>query len=122
MNSGVIMLIFTTSVTSAVSLVLLTIFNFDRILVFLLRLADAPFYEEARRVAASIYQHPERWKVSRCILSNPAIGEIWTSSRAFGVHLEGPFGKWEPNFIEIIYDAVVWHRRFLINAALDAPA
>ena len=50
MNPGIIMLILVANVMSAAGL----IFNFDRVLVFLLRLANAPVCGQARMIAASI--------------------------------------------------------------------
>lgn len=105
---------------------LLIAFKFDRIMVFVLRLANAPVCDDARQVAASIYQHPEQWKSGLLgyTLINPTIGEI-TSFSASMLHLEGKaFGRWEPNFIErrIIYDAVRWHQRARLRSALrSAP-
>ncbi len=116
MNPGIIMLIF----MSAVGLVLLTVFNFDRILVFLLRLTNAPVCGQARMIAASIYQHPEQWKPSKYELAHEKIGTIWIGSRSSGLHVDGPFGQWLPNLIErrIIHDAVAWHRNNAIQNLL----
>jgi hypothetical protein len=81
MNPGIIMLSLVANVMSAAGL----IFNFDRVLVFLLR--------QARMIAASIYQHPEQWKPSKYELAHEKIGAIWIGSRAFGLHVDGPFGQ-----------------------------
>src|SRR6476660_3906173 len=89
MNPGIIMLILVANVMSAAGL----IFNFDRVLVFLLRLANAPVCGQARMIAASIYQHPEQWKLSKYELAHEKIGAIWIGSRAFGLHVDGPFGQ-----------------------------
>ena len=102
--------------------------NFDRLLVMFLCLINAPVYEEARRLADLIYQHPEQWKLSSYTMTHPKIGDIW-SIGALGLHVEGRgFGRWDPNFIErrIIYNAIAWYRRVyikgLLTQVLNAPA
>ncbi len=96
--------------------------NFDRIAVAFLRLVNAPVYEEARRIAALIYQHPEQWVMTNHTLRHPRVGEIWHGlSCNSSLHVEGEgFGRWDPNFIErrIIYNAIAWYRRFYIKHLL----
>jgi hypothetical protein len=59
----------------------------------LVGLANAPVCGQARMIAASIYQHPEQWKPSKYELAHEKIGAIWIGSRAFGLHVDGPFGQ-----------------------------
>ena len=94
--------------------------NYDIVVVFVLRAINAPVYEEARMIAASLYQHPEQWKADTYCLEHPTLGLLRTSVWVGSVELSGPFGHWEPNRIEkrIIWDAVQWYRRGYIKSLL----
>ena len=77
MNPAIAFLLFMVGIFGTVGGVMATVFNFDQILVFLLRSVNAPVYQEARRIAALIYQHPEQWAMTSHTMRHPRIGEIW---------------------------------------------
>jgi hypothetical protein len=104
--------------------IIATVVNYDRIAVFLLRAVNAPVCEDARRIAGSIYQHPDQWSLTHGghALAHAKIGEVYYGDRPSLLHIDNPaFGKWEPNAIErrIISDAVRWHHRGLVHKALS---
>lgn len=95
--------------------------NYDRVALTVLRAINAPVYEEARMIAALIYQHPEQWNESGGYrLKHPKVGTVKAAFSARSIELDGPYGQWEPNVIErlIIWDAVQWYRRAYIKSLL----
>jgi hypothetical protein len=130
MNPGLLWLICYLAVCGVIAGIIIAGFNFDRIAVAFLCLVNAPIYEEARRLATLIYQHPEQWKMTSHTLTHAKVGEVWSGLGCdSSLHVEGEgFGRWDPNFIErrIIYNAIAWYRRFyikhLLTQVLNAPA
>ena len=130
MSTGTGVVLFLFGVSAFAGSVPLIGINFDRIAVAFLCLVNAPVYEEARRIAALIYQHPEQWAMTSHTLRHPRVGEIWSGLGCnSSLHVEGEgFGRWDPNFIErrIIYNAIAWYRRVyikhLLTQVLNAPA
>ena len=111
------------AICGAIACCVAIVWNYDRIAVCVLRALDAPVYEEARRIAASIYQHPDQWRITvrGYVLAHDVIGEIhFGHSPGILEVRNSTFGKWDPSVIErrIIADAVRWHRRALIRKAL----
>ena len=96
MNPGLTFLLFMAAVFSIFGSILIVVFHGDRLLVMVLRLIDAPVYPEARMIAALIYQHPEQWKMGTYQMEHPSVGQIWAGHSANGVHIEGKFGRWDP--------------------------
>jgi hypothetical protein len=121
LSPGVAFLIWWATGCAIVAGIIVAGVNFDRIAVFVLSVLNAPVYEEARRIAASIYNTPQQWKPGIYGLTHERIGSICSSSLACSLYLSGDaYGTWQPNFVErrIIYDAVRWHRRMSIRAGL----
>jgi hypothetical protein len=122
MNPALVFLVCWLLCCAFVALVIIAGVNFDRIAVAFLCLINAPVYEEARRIAALIYQHPEQWTMRSYTLTHPRVGEIWSGLGCnSSLHIEGHgFGRWDPNFIErrIINNAIAWYRRVYIKHLL----
>jgi hypothetical protein len=98
-------------------------FNFDRIVVRLLRCSGMPVYPLAVSIAVLIYKHPEQWTCRTHEMLHPKVGSVWTSNKAYGLHVDSDFGRWDPNWIErrIIRDAVDWRiRTFVRNRITQA--
>jgi hypothetical protein len=113
MSKGMLFLVCWAGFMAFVGSVLVLAMNYDRVLVAFFRLCDAPVCAEARMIAGMIYRHPEQWTASGSYtLKHPKVGEIWSGSGATGLHVEGAFGRWNPNVVErrIIFDAIAWYR------------
>jgi hypothetical protein len=121
MNPGLAFLLFMAAIFLIIGSILTVVFQGDRLLVMVLRLIDAPVYPEARMIAALIYRHPEQWKMGTYQMEHPSVGQIWVGHSASGVHVEGKFGRWDPNLIErrIIANAVAWYRSAYIKQLLS---
>jgi hypothetical protein len=102
--------------------VVATVINIDRVVVTLLRLVNAPVYEDARMIAGSIYRHPEQWTLyGGDALKHETIGMIHQAGYIPLLHIDNSaFGSWKPNMIErrIIGDAVEWHHRTQVRSVL----
>jgi len=122
MNAATVLFIICLSIIAIVGTIALVATNFERIIVFVLRAINAPVYLEARMVAALIYQRPAEWQTETYAMVHPKVGKLRATIAARSVELSGPFGEWEPNFIErqIIWDAVVWYRTHYTKAKLTA--
>jgi hypothetical protein len=97
---------------------MLIAFNFDRVAVFILDLLGVQVYGTASMIAAMLRQSPQEWTVKApYTLTHPALGEI-RGSGPKSLSVTGPFGEWEPDFIErrIIWDAMVWYRSEYIRS------
>jgi hypothetical protein len=95
--------------------------NYDIVAVFLLRALNAPFYQEARRIAWLLYQRPDEWAATSYSLTHAKLGELrGLHPSSLSLHGAG-FGDWSPSAIErrIIWNAVLWHRRERVRRALD---
>jgi hypothetical protein len=124
MSGGMIFLVVWLASCGSVAGIVVAAVNYDRIAVFLLRAANASVYENARRVAGSIYQRPEEWTVTHSghVLAHTKVGEVYYGDTPSILHIDNPaFGTWQPNAIEhrIISDAVRWHHRGLVHKALS---
>lgn len=127
MSADMLFFVLWLSSLAAIPAIVLSIVHFDRIALVFLHAINAPVYEEARRIAALIYQHPEQWTMSQFSLTHPVIGEICCVLGACSIHFEGKgFGRWESSRIErrIIYNAISWYRhdyiKHLVGRALTA--
>jgi hypothetical protein len=120
MDPGVIFAFLFFGICAAIVATGLVAMHFDHIAVFALRLVGAPVFEEARMVAALLYQHPEQWTVTSYGMEHPQVGKLHSVTHVAGLHITGPFGDWQPNFIErrIIWNAVHWHQRAHIKRLL----
>jgi hypothetical protein len=94
--------------------------NYDRVTLFVLRAVNAPVYEEARMIAALIYQHPEEWKARSYGMEHPKAGSMQGVFSASSIELDGPYGRWVPDAIErlIIWNAVRWYRHTYVKSLL----
>ena len=121
MNPGVSFLIWWAAVCAIVAIVILAGMNYDRIAVFVLSALNAPVYEEARRIAASIYNSPQQWQADLYGLKHERLGSIHLSSVACSLYLSGDaYGTWEPTAIErrLIWNAARWWQREYVKGLL----
>jgi hypothetical protein len=120
MNPGMVFLCWWAGSMVFIACFILAGVNYDRVTLFVLRAVNAPVYEEARMIAALIYQHPEEWKASSYGMEHPKAGSMRSAYGASSIELDGPYGRWEPNAIErlIIWNAVYWYRHTYVKSLL----
>ena len=123
MSGGMIFLVVWLAACGSIVGIVVAAMHYDRIAVFLLRAANVPVYENACRIAGSIYHRPEEWTVTHSgrALAHTKVGEVYYGDRPSMLHIDNPaFGTWQPSAIErrIISDAVRWHHRGLVHKAL----
>jgi hypothetical protein len=101
-------------------LLVVTAICFDRVAVFVLGAINAPFYEDARRVAGMIYAHPDQWSIGHDTLKHATLMIRWTTTASILRIEGGAFGEWHPSWVErrILYNACRWHQRNAIRHAL----
>jgi hypothetical protein len=120
MNPGVVFLTWWLGSMALVVCLIIAGVNYDHVTLFVLRAVNAPVYQEARMVAALIYQHPEEWKASSYTMEHTKVGSLRSAISAASIELHGPYGNWEPNAIErlIIWNAVQWYRHTYVKSLL----
>ena len=90
MDPGAIFAFLFFGICAAIVATGLVAMHFDQVAVFALRLVDAPVFEEARMVAALLYQHPEQWNRRPAYgMEHPQVGKLHSATHVAGLQITG---------------------------------